>query len=225
MDNTGLVQPLWSGKLVECLQEALGPGCTLFLMDQGRIGTGIDTEIKDMCTDGGEKARLPAADRTREVMEETFGQKSLNMRRRRLALADRDLCLPVFKQKGLTCRQKPEATSLCLDVDSGAWVEQRSFLRHSEAGSLMRCASAIRTSLPWLSGPDLWSHGTFGVHELEDRVEDEPQDHMDFGSDAEFESEVEAIVAALRPISESDAVEVPATWKQTRMAMTQEKLN
>ena len=41
----------------------------------------------------------------------------------------------------------------------------------------------------------------------EDRVEDEPQDHVDFGGDAEFESEIEAIMAALEPIEGSGAVE------------------
>ena len=61
------------------------------------------------------------------------------------------------------------------------------------------------------------------MDELEDRVEDELQDHVGFQDDAEFESEIEAIVGALEPIGESDAVEVLTTWKQTRMAMNQEK--
>ena len=65
--------------------------------------------------------------------------------------------------------------------------------------------------------------GAFG--EMEDRVEDEPQDHVDFGSNAEFQSEVEAIVGAPESIEESDAVEVLATWKQTRTATNQEKLS
>ena len=48
--------------------------------------------------------------------------------------------------------------------------------------------------------------------------------NVESGDDAEFESEIEAIVGALGTIEESDAIEVPATWKQTRTAMTQEKL-
>ena len=39
--------------------------------------------------------------------------------------------------------------------------------------------------------PDRWSHGAFGVDDLEDRVEDE------LGGDAEFESAIEAPVGAL----------------------------
>ena len=62
------------------------------------------------------------------------------------------------------------------------------------------------------------------MEELEDKVEDETKDHVDFGGGAEFESEIEAIVGAPEPTKESDAVEV-ATWKQTRTAMTQEKHN
>ena len=47
--------------------------------------------------------------------------------------------------------------------------------------------------------------------ELEDRVEDKTHDYVEFGDDAEFESEFEAILGAL----ESDAIE------QTRTGMTQ----
>ena len=105
---------------------------------------------------------------------------------------------------------------VCVDVDSGAWVEQRSCLQHEEAGSLMKClCTAIRTSFPGC--PLDWGfHGTFGVDELEDRVEDEPQDHTDFRGVAEFESEIEATVGALEPIEESDAVEVLAVWKENQ---------
>ena len=70
----------------------------------------------------------------------------------------------------------------------------------------------------WLSTQ--WSRGAFGVDELGDRVVDEPQDHVDFGGDREFDSEIKAIVGALEPTEESDAVEVLATWKQTRTTMT-----
>ena len=84
--------------------------------------------------------------------------------------------------------------------------------------------TAIRTSFPGCP-PDRWSHGTFGVDELEDRPEDELQDDVDFGGDTEFESEIEAIVGALETMEESDGTDVFATWKQTRTAMTQEKLN
>ena len=57
---------------------------------------------------------------------------------------------------------------------------------------------------------------------MEDGVTDGTQDHVEFGGDAEFESETEAIVGALGPIEESDAIEVFATWKQTRTATTRE---
>ena len=40
--------------------------------------------------------------------------------------------------------------------------------------------TAIRTSFPGCP-LDRWSHGAFGVDELEDRVEHEPQDLVDFG--------------------------------------------
>ena len=48
---------------------------------------------------------------------------------------------------------------------------------------------------------------------------------MEFGRDAECASEILATVGALEPIEESDAVDVLATWKQTRSAMNQEKLS
>ena len=70
-----------------------------------------------------------------------------------------------------------------MDVDSGAWVEQRRSKEFDEV------CTAIRTSFLGCS-PDRWAHGPFGVDELEDRVEDELQEHVDFGGDAEFESEL-----------------------------------
>ena len=79
---------------------------------------------------------------------------------------------------------------------------------------------ACRSGRRFLGCPqDRWSHGTFGVEELEGRVEDETQYHVEFGDDAEFE-----FVGVLEPIEEREAVEVLATWKQTKTAMTQEKL-
>ena len=72
---------------------------------------------------------------------------------------------------------------------------------------------------------DRWSRGPLGVEELEDRIEGETQDHVEFGDDAELESEIGAIEGALEPLEESDTIEVLATLKQTRTAMTQEKLS
>ena len=68
---------------------------------------------------------------------------------------------------------------------------------------------AIWTSFPSCP-PDGWSHGTFGVEEVEDWIQDKTQDHVEFGDDAELESEIEAIVGALEPKEESDAMEVLA---------------
>ena len=73
--------------------------------------------------------------------------------------------------------------------------------------------TAVRTSFSGCP-TNRWSHGTFGVDELEDRVEDELRDHVNFGGDAELESDIETIVGALGPIEESDAVEVLTTWKR-----------
>ena len=63
------------------------------------------------------------------------------------------------------------------------------------------------------------------MEELDDRIEDETQDLVEFGDDVELESEIAAIVGGLEPIEGIDALEVLATRKQTRTAMVQEKLN
>ena len=110
-----------------------------------------------------------------------------------------------------------------MDTDSKAWVEQRSCLPHAEAVTLMKCARRFERRFLVVHLAQ-WSHGTFGVDELEVRSEDEPQDHVDVGGYGEFESEIEAIVGALEPIEESDAVEALATWKQIRTAMNQQKI-
>ena len=114
------------------------------------------------------------------------------MRQQRLLLDDQDWCLPVLRRKGLTCRQKPEATLFCVDVDSGAWVVQRSCLLRYARRSERRFPAADQTG----GRMARW------VDELEDRVGDQPQDHVDFGSDTEFESEIEATEGALEPREE-----------------------
>ena len=63
------------------------------------------------------------------------------------------------------------------------------------------------------------------VQELDDRIEEETQDHVEIEDDDERESEIEALVGALERKEESDAIEVLATWKETRTAMAHEKLN
>ena len=77
------------------------------------------------------------------------------------------------------------------------------------------CARQSETSFPGCH-PNRQSHGTLGVDQLEERVEDETQDHVQFGDDAEYEFDMEAVVGALGPIEESDAIEFLATWQQTR---------
>ena len=80
---------------------------------------------------------------------------------------------------------------------------------------------AIRTSFPGCP-PDRRSHGW---RNLKTRSRTKPHDHVEFGDDAEVESETEAIVGAQESLEESDANEVLATWKQARTATAQEKLN
>ena len=101
-----------------------------------------------------------------------------------------------------------ECTSFFVSADSGAWVEQRSCLQHAGAGSLMNCARAIRTSFPGCQ-PDQWSYGTPGA-----------EDHVEFGDDAEFESEIEVIVGVLEPMTR---LKFSRPGKQTRTAMTKKR--
>ena len=69
---------------------------------------------------------------------------------------------------------------------------------------------AILTSFPGCP-PDRWSHEACGVEKLEDWTEDETQDYVAFGDDAELEG--------------AKLFEVLLTWRQTRTAMAQEKLS
>ena len=64
-----------------------------------------------------------------------------------------------------------------------------------------------------------------GVDVLDTGVEEEPQENVDPGGDTELESEMGAIVGALGPIEESDAIKALGTWKQTGAAMAREKLD
>ena len=70
-----------------------------------------------------------------------------------------------------------------------------------------------------------WSHGIWGVHELDNGVEEELQENVGPGGDTELESEMGTIVGALEPIEENDAIEVLSALKQTGTAMAREKLN
>ena len=138
-----------------------------------------------------------------EAMEETFELKIITNE------TTKAFTVPVFRRKELTCRQKPELRRF-------AWTHRLRSLRRATVMSATRrswefgeISTAIRTSFP--SCPPLrWSHGTLGVAELEDLVEDESRDHVDFGGDVELEFEIEAVVGALEPIQKSDALAVPS---------------
>ena len=76
--------------------------------------------------------------------------------------------LPAFSQKVRTCRRKSE-------VQCFAWMSTWSLRKPTimsatvGAGSFMMCAWRSRTSSPGCP-PDRWSHRTFAVDELEERV-------------------------------------------------------
>ena len=219
--NVGLAQPLWSRKLVECPQRLW----CLDLHSSGRtgcIGTGVGRN-QGHVQGWREGARLP---RNLSKIPRQGGSRSYERGHEgglRPSLDGQDLCVPVFRRKGLTCRLKTGRGSIVLRgcrLESLGPATIMSATRRRWEFDEKR--TAIRTSFLGCP-PD--RRGEFGVDELEDRVEAEPQDHVDLGSDAEFEPEIEAIVGALEPREESDTVEVLATWTQTRRAMNQEKLN
>ena len=166
--------------------------------------------IKDTCTEGGEELvfreldqRFPdmvAADRMGEAMEEAFGLKIMTrlvFTRRQSEGAD----LPSEARGYIVLRG-------CRPGSLGRATVMSATRRNWEVDDV---CMAIPTSFPGCP-PDRWSHGTFGLEELEDSIE---EDHVEFGDDAEHESEIDAILGALEAI-ESDAIEVLATWKQIR---------
>ena len=84
--------------------------------------------------------------------------------------------------------------------------------------------TAIRTSSP-ACPPDRWSHGTFGVEELEDRIEDETQDHVSSGMTLNLNPKLRPSWEhwnSWKKVTQSKFLR-PA--KQTRTAMAQEKLS
>ena len=70
---------------------------------------------------------------------------------------------------------------------------------------------------------DRLSDGTFVVGES-GGLDWDAGDDQETAVDPEVEHEIGSIIAGLLPIEESGAVEVLATWRQTRTAMTQKKL-
>ena len=83
-----------------------------------------------------------------------------------------------------------------------------------------------KSALPSLPGwlPDRFLHGTFAVGESEEGLELNVEDDPETQGDTEAEREIEAIIAGVEPIEESDAVEVLTTWRHTRTAVTLDKL-
>ena len=214
--------------------EALGPWIYNSSGRSGQIGTGVDRNRRHM--HGWRRGdRLPrtrqrfpdkvAADRMEEATEETFGLTILKPETI-VTFTERSRLVPTRLQtEGVDLpSEKPRAASFCVDADSGAWIEQRPCLRHAEAGSLRRYTRRSERRF-------LVVHWTGGRMELLVWMNWKTELNMSLRiswtseGDAEFESEIEAIVGALLPVEGSDAVEVLATRKQTRKAVTQEKLS
>ena len=202
--------------------EALGPW--IYTLLDGQAALALESiEITDMCTDGGEELffreldqRFPdkvAADRMGEAMEEAFGLKIM-----------KNETMEAFTGRSRLVFARLQADGVNLPSEVRGYI----VLRGCRLGSLGRATVMSATRRSWEFDevctasrasflgcpPDRWSHGTFGVDELEDRTEDELQDHAEFGGDTEFESEIEALVGAFEPIEESDAIAVLATWQR-----------
>ena len=181
--------------------EALEPWIHTLLDGQAALAL-ESVVIKDMCTDGREELvfrklnqRFPdkaAADRMGEAMEETFWTEITNETTE--AFTERSRL--VFTRRQTEVGNLPSQARGNMIDDWRAWVEQRSCLRHAETESSKRYARRPERRFLVVR----WSHGAFGVDELEDRVENDPHDLVDFGGDAEFASATEAIVGALEPI-------------------------
>ena len=147
-------------------------------------------DVKDMCTEGGEELvfreldqRFPdkvAADRMGEAMEETFG---LNIMKNETteALGDQDVCSLVCSRKVLTCRQKAQGYIVLRGCRLGSPGRATIMSATRRRWKFEEENTAIRTSFLGCP-PNWWSHGAFSVDELEDRGEDEPQDHVEGAS-------------------------------------------
>ena len=214
------------------LPDALGPW--IYTLVDGQAALALDsTDIKDMWTEGGEELvfreldqRFPdtvAADRMREAMEEAFGLKIMKNETTEAVTGQSILAFSRLPTEGLNL--PTEARSYIVLRGCRLRSLRRATIMPAPAGlGFDDVCMAIWTSFLGCP-PDWWSHGTFGVDVLEDRIEDGTNDNIEFGDDAEFESEIVAIVGALERIEESDGTEVLATWKHIRTAMAQGKLN
>ncbi|CAK0862474.1 unnamed protein product [Prorocentrum cordatum] len=86
--------------------------------------------------------------------------------------------------------------------------------------------TAIRTAFPGVP-PERLTQTAFAVEEEhgDTEVGPPPEHYAEESVEDDITDEIDAIVQAAEPIDEADAVEILATWKQTRTAMTKEKLD
>ena len=87
--------------------------------------------------------------------------------------------------------------------------------------------TAIRPASPGASLERLTQAARAMEEEIEDGEFSPPEPYPEEGAVAEGEvtEEIDAIAQAAEPIEESDAVEILATWKQTRVAMNKQCLD
>ena len=196
-----LVQPLRSRKLVECtVQAALGP----WMYDSagsrpGRISTGVRRGARLPRTRSQDCPDRVAADcMGRGHGGEISGKKiktteTLHWRRSRL------LRSPVFRRKVMNLPSEARRCIVLRGCRLGSLGRATIMSATRRSWDFGEVSTPIRTSSP-ACPPDWWSHGTFGVDELEDRIEDEPPGSRGIWKcDVEFECEIEAIAGALEP--------------------------
>ena len=143
-----------------------------------------------------------------EVMEEAFGLKIMKNETKEAFTGRSTLVFARLQSEGVNLPSETRNYIVLRGCRLGSLGRATIMSATGRSWQLDDVFMAIWSSFPGCP-PDRWSHGTFGV-ELEDRIEDETQDHAEFGDDA-------CLNPKLRRSWEP--------WKQTKTAMAEEKLS
>ncbi|CAK0868212.1 unnamed protein product [Prorocentrum cordatum] len=167
-----------------------------------------------------------AADRLGEAMEEGFSLKIQKQETTEAYTGRAQLVYARLAKEGVDPPPVARGYLILRGARLGSFGRARIMSATHRSWHVDEVCTALRTAFPGVPTETL-AQATYAAEE-EHGETDFPQmlePYKDEGAEDDVTREIDAIVQAAEPIDESDAVEILATWKQTRVAMNREKLD
>ncbi|CAK0911130.1 unnamed protein product, partial [Prorocentrum cordatum] len=215
--------------------EALGPW--LYTLLDGQAALAVENvDLSEINVESGEEVvfarldeRFPdkvAADRLGEAMEDGFSLRIQKQETTEAYTWRAQLVFARLPTEGVDLPSVARGYLILRGARLGNFGRATVMSATHLSWNVDEVCTAIRTAFPGIP-PERLTQAACAVEEefVDSEAPPPPEPYQEEGAEDDVTQEIDAIVQAAEPIEESDAVEILATWKQTRVAMNKERLD